>query len=176
MTSGGVMGDGVGLGLADGLGVGVGVGIVEGLGEGLGVGVGVGVGIVEGLGDGVGVGVGVGVGFGVGVGLVTFTIVAPDRTPRANATISAVPEPTAFAVPLELIVTTASLFEDQLKITSLSSSPAESRAFAVNCSCDPRKTLAVGGETTTKLTPGEGLNGLPSTVVPGLNGSMFEAS
>ena len=77
-------------------------------GEGLGVGDGVDVGTGDGL--GVGVGLEVGVAVGVGLGVATFTIAGSDRTPRPNATISAVPELSAFAVPVELIVTTVSLF------------------------------------------------------------------
>src|SRR5262249_43277469 len=111
-----------------------------------------------------------------GVGVATFTIAGSDRIPRPKATISVVPELTAFAVPAELIVTTASLFETQLNITSLSSLFAASKAFALNCSCDPVTRFAGAGVTTTKPTAGDGPNGAPATVVPGLNGCMFDAS
>src|ERR1041385_6707893 len=136
-------------------------------------GLGVGVGIGEGL--GVGVGAGVGVGVGVGLGVATLTSAGSDRTPRPNATISAVPELSAFAVPVELIVTTASLSETQVNITSLNSLFPASKAFAVNRSCDPCRRLVAGGETETRITAGDGPNGAPETVVPGLNGCMFDA-
>src|SRR6478672_2972092 len=103
MTNDRLTGDAVGLGLGDGLGVAVGAGVGVGLGEGLGVGVGV----------------------GGGVGVATFTTAVWDRTHRPDANISAVPELIAFAIPVALIVTTASSFDVQLKSTSTTSSPAE---------------------------------------------------
>jgi hypothetical protein len=108
--------------------------------------------------------------------LATVISIAGDGTPRPDPIISALPELTAIASPLELMVTTASLLDVQLKITPLSSPFAESNAFAVNCCCDPFKRLAAGGETVTKLTAGDALNGAPLTVVPGLNGCVLEAS
>src|SRR5262245_33572230 len=109
MSNGGLTGDGdgegLGLGVGPGVGEGVGVGFVEGLGEG----------------DGEGDGFGVGVGVGLGVGVATLTTAGMDRMPLPIATISAFPELTALASPLESIVTTAGLFETQLNITSESS-------------------------------------------------------
>jgi hypothetical protein len=72
------------------------------------------------VGDGDGVGEGDGEGEGEGEGCETLSMDGKDRMPLAEAVISAVPEPIAFASPSRSIVATKASLDSQVKITSAS--------------------------------------------------------